>query len=37
MKLKLLVFPVLLTALASCVREAPVTPETEPEAGQVTD
>ena len=37
MKLKLLVFPVLLTALFSCVREAPVTPETEPEAGQVTD
>ena len=37
MKLKLLVFPVLLTALVSCVREAPVTPETEPEAGQGTD
>ena len=37
MKLKLLVFPVLLTALFSCVREAPVTPETEPEAGQVTE
>ena len=37
MKLKLLVFPVLLTALASCVREAPVTPETKPEAGQATD
>ena len=37
MKLKLLVFPVLLTALVSCVREAPVTPEREPEAGQVTE
>ena len=37
MKLKLLVFPVLLTALVSCVQEAPVTPEREPEAGQVTD
>ena len=37
MKLKLLVFPVLLTALAACVREMPEIPETKPEAGQVTD
>ena len=28
---------VLLTALVSCTREAPVNPETEPEAGQVTE
>ena len=37
MKLKLLAFPVLLTTLISCVREAPVTPKAEPTAEQVTE
>ena len=37
MKQKLLAFPILLTALVSCVQEAPVTPKAEPTAEQVTE